>query len=79
MRFHPVIQALLGLALCTGMIRAGDDTPALLTAQGVIDKVEKDTLTLRPRGTDGGVRAPLTANATSIPHCHEFVAYRASA
>ena len=64
MRFHPVIQALLGLALCTGMIRAGDDTPALLTAQGVIDKVEKDTLTLRPRGTDGKTGKQLVLRLT---------------
>jgi hypothetical protein len=29
------------------------DPPALLTAQGTVDKVDKDTLTVRPRGPDG--------------------------
>jgi guanyl-specific ribonuclease Sa len=33
--------------------RANDADPVLLTVQGTIDKVEKEALTLKPRGVDG--------------------------
>lgn len=33
--------------------RAADDPPQLMTAQGAVDKVEKDSLTIKPRGPGG--------------------------
>ncbi len=47
----------LGLALVVLILLAASartaDPPPLLTAQGAIDKVNKDTLTVKPRGPDG--------------------------
>jgi hypothetical protein len=37
--------------LLAGVCLAAD--PTLMTAQGTVDKVEKDSLTVRPRGPDG--------------------------
>ena len=47
-----LVAALLTAALLTGTLAAADP-PALVTATGVIDKVEKDALTLRPRSASG--------------------------
>jgi hypothetical protein len=33
--------------------RAADEAPVVQAAQGVVDKVEKDSLTIKPRGKDG--------------------------
>ncbi len=42
--------------VCTCLLMAGiclASDPTLMTAQGTVDKVEKDSLTIRPRGPDG--------------------------
>ena len=59
-RFLPVLLVLLLAGLC----RAADADPMPLTAQGTIDKVEKDSLTLRPRGPDGKFGKALVLKVT---------------
>jgi hypothetical protein len=48
----------LCLALVAGLLlaaagRAADNPLPLVTAQGLVEKVDKDSLTIRPRGPDG--------------------------
>lgn len=46
----------LGLALVAVVVlaaRAAAEPPPLLTAQGAIEKVDKESLTVKPRGPDG--------------------------
>jgi hypothetical protein len=48
----------LCLAVLAGLLlaaagRAADQPSALVTAQGMVEKVDKDSLTIRPRGPDG--------------------------
>src|SRR5437660_11553671 len=50
--------------LLVGLLRAADDAPALQTAQGVVEKVEKDTLTVKPRAKDGRFERPLVLKLT---------------
>ena len=47
-----VAVAALGLLSLAGFVLAGD-TPSLLTASGNVVKVEKDKLTIQPRGEGG--------------------------
>jgi hypothetical protein len=54
--------ALLITAAC--LARAADETPAVQTAQGVVDKVEKDTLTVKPRAKDGRFEKTLVLQIT---------------
>jgi hypothetical protein len=51
-RLRVCLAAVLCLLL-TAAGRAADAPLALATAQGTIDKVDKDSLTVRPRGPDG--------------------------
>jgi hypothetical protein len=44
--------------------KAADDPPALLTASGVVDKADKESLTVKPRGTDGKFQKALTLKVT---------------
>jgi hypothetical protein len=62
-------RARLCLAVVAGLLLAGaalaaDPSPTLVTAQGVIDKVEKDSLTIRPRGADGRFEKSVTLRLT---------------
>jgi hypothetical protein len=50
--------------LLAGPIRAADDEPAIQTAQGVVEKVEKDTLTVKPRAKDGRFEKTLVLKLT---------------
>jgi hypothetical protein len=43
---------------------AADPAPALLTAHGTVEKVEKDTLTVKPRGADGKFGKSLVLHLT---------------
>ncbi len=50
------VRTCLSLVTCLLLVGAGwaaDTPPALATAQGTVDKVEKDSVTVRPRGPDG--------------------------
>jgi hypothetical protein len=44
--------------------KGGDDPPALLTASGVVDKADKESLTVKPRGADGKFQKTLTLKVT---------------
>jgi hypothetical protein len=44
--------------------RGKDESPTLAAASGVIDKVDKDTLTLKPRGADGKFQKSITLRLT---------------
>jgi hypothetical protein len=51
-------RSCLGAALALALLAASDGTagdagPTLMTAQGKVEKVGKDTLTIQPRGPDG--------------------------
>jgi hypothetical protein len=48
-----IVLVLLTTLLLVGFTFAGDTTPPLLTATGTVDKVEKDMVTIRPRGPGG--------------------------
>jgi hypothetical protein len=52
------------LFLLVTLARAADEAPVLQTAQGVVDKVEKDTLTIKPRGKDGRFEKALALKLT---------------
>jgi hypothetical protein len=44
--------------------KAGDDLPALLTATGVVEKADKESLTVKPRGADGKFQKALVLKVT---------------
>ncbi len=52
-RFGAVLLAGLLLLGLPSLKAQAPDAPGLATAQGMIDKVEKETITVRPRGPDG--------------------------
>jgi hypothetical protein len=43
---------------------AGDPTPRLMVAQGTVDKAEKESLTIKPRGADGKFQKTMTLKMT---------------
>jgi hypothetical protein len=59
-----VIAVVLAIVLFAAPGLAADDAPALLIAKGVIDKVEKESLIIRPRGADGKFEKTLTLKLT---------------
>lgn len=62
-RYHRFLALLAGLLLAAVSF-AQDDSPGLATAQGVIDKVEKESLVVRPRGADGRFEKNLNLKLT---------------
>ena len=44
--------------------KAADEVPTLLTASGVVEKADKEGLTLKPRGTDGKFQKALVLKVT---------------
>lgn len=44
--------------------KTADDLPALLTASGVVDKADKESLTVKPRGADGKFQKTLVLKVT---------------
>ena len=62
-------RARIVLAVLTSLILVwagfgADPQPDLATARGVIDKVEKDSITIRPRGADGKFEKSVTLRLT---------------
>jgi hypothetical protein len=51
MKTSRLVLALLALLLLAARVPA--EPPPLLTAQGAVEKVNKDSLTVKPRGPDG--------------------------
>jgi hypothetical protein len=56
--------ALLAAAFLSTPCLAADPAPALVTAHGTVEKVEKDTLTIKPRGADGKFGKSLVLHLT---------------
>ncbi len=50
--------------LCLGAAGRAQDTPPLHHAHGTVEKVEKDALTIRPRGPDGKFEKSLRLTLT---------------
>jgi hypothetical protein len=62
-RARIILAVLTSLFLvCVGL--GADTPPDLSTARGVIDKVEKDSITIRPRGADGKFDKSVTLRVT---------------
>jgi hypothetical protein len=60
-------RSLVSLGVLLLLVRAAvaaDDAPALLTAHGSIDKVDKNTLTIRPRNAEGRFEKSLALRLT---------------
>jgi hypothetical protein len=68
MRFSRTLTPLALLLAVAGLVAAqdkkGDDVPALLTASGVVDKADKESLTVKPRGADGKFQKTLVLKVT---------------
>src|SRR5437763_1635636 len=52
------------LVLMCGFVSAQDKGPSLAVTSGVVDKAEKDALTVKPRGADGKFQKALTFKVT---------------
>ena len=62
-----VTRALLSFATLVGLtvaLAAQDKTTPLLTATGVVDKADKDGLSVKPRGNDGKFQKTLALKVT---------------
>jgi hypothetical protein len=59
-----LLSAALAGVLLAGLALAGDGPSPLATAHGIVDKVGKDDLTVRPRGPDGQFQKSLTLKLT---------------
>lgn len=64
-----MLRARFVVTLCAclflvGVCLAADPAPALLTAHGTVEKVEKDSLTIKPRQPDGKFGKSLTLQIT---------------
>jgi hypothetical protein len=62
-RTRLLCAGVVGLLLA-GFVLAGDAPVPLATAHGVVEKVEKESLTLRPRSADGKFQKNLTLKLT---------------
>lgn len=62
-RLRP-ITALAVLFLFVSLVRAADEPLPLSTAQGTVDKADKESLTIRPRAADGKFQKALTLKLT---------------
>lgn len=63
-RHSRLYAAMLAGLLVVGVALAQDDSPGLATAQGMIDKVEKDSLIVRPRSAEGRFEKSLNLKLT---------------
>jgi hypothetical protein len=64
----------LGVALLlalAGLVAAQEALP-LLTAQGIVEKVDKDTLTIQPRGEGGKFSKPIALKLTGTSKITTF-------
>jgi hypothetical protein len=62
-RIRLVFASLVSLLL-VGLVLAGDAPVSLATAQGLVEKVDKTSLTIRPRGPDGKFQKNLVLRLT---------------
>ncbi len=61
---HSGLCVLLAVVLLAGVGLAADKAPGLAAAQGMIDKIDKESLTVRPRGPDGKFDKSLVLKVT---------------
>lgn len=65
-------QQLFGLMMVCGffasLVQAADDAPKIMVAQGLVEKVEKDVLTIKPRGADGKFGKSIVLKLTGTSH-----------
>jgi hypothetical protein len=59
-----VIAVVLSLLVLVAQGIAADDQPTLLIAKGIIDKIDKETIMVRPRGADGKFEKALVLKIT---------------
>lgn len=69
MSFRRFAAAPLALLLAVALAsaddkKAADDPPPLLTASGTVEKVDKESLTVKPRGADGKFQKALVLKVT---------------
>ena len=69
MRLSHTLAPLALLFALAGLVSAddkkeADELPTLLTATGVVDKADKESLTVKPRGTDGKFQKALVLKVT---------------
>src|SRR6266853_893088 len=62
MSCRALCAVLWGCLFLTAAVRA--EPPALLTASGLVEKADKDSLTIRPRGPDGRFGKSMTLKVT---------------
>jgi hypothetical protein len=61
----PVVLLLAIVGSVTAQDKKGaDEVPALLTASGTVDKADKESLVVKPRGPDGKFQKTLTLKVT---------------
>lgn len=53
MKCPRMLTVVASMGLFATALNAADDTQILLTTHGVVEKVEKEALTINPRGADG--------------------------
>jgi hypothetical protein len=58
-----LLSAFLGFA-STQQAKAADEAPALATASGAVEKGDKETLTVKPRGADGKFQKTIALKVT---------------
>jgi hypothetical protein len=59
-----IVLAVFSWLVLMGVGFSADTPPDLSTARGVIDKVEKDSITIKPRGADGKFEKSVTLRLT---------------
>lgn len=67
--FHRPLIVVVCLSCLSMLVSAqdkkgADDSPSLATAHGVVDKADKDTVTVKPRGSDGKFQKTLVLKVT---------------
>jgi len=67
MQRNTVLLSLVAVCCCFTLALAGDAPSGLATASGIVDKVDKDALTVQPRGAGGkfGKKVVLKITGTS--------------
>jgi len=60
----PVVVLVCLTAALSAQDKKGSTEPTLLTATGVVEKADKDTLTVKPRGADGKFQKAVSMKVT---------------
>ena len=60
----PLVLLLALAGLASAQEKKADDAPTLLTASGVVEKADKESVTVKPRGADGKFQKALVLKVT---------------